>query len=114
MKKKPSSRNDDRESEITVHDATIRADDQLPASFRVDRQKQHHDSGATVMTEEHWMILWFMRDYRINNRKAADIKTIVEYLAEDLGYGARAKDRLFELFPISCAVDSCKSDKQPR
>lgn len=92
-------------------------------SVRGGMTKQLNDSGpetaghrltdaehdADVMTDEHWKILWFMRDFRTRNRMPASMGDIVRFLAEDLAYGARAKARLFELFPHARAIHICKA-----
>lgn len=62
-----------------------------------------------AMTDEHWKILGFMRDYRIDNRIPASIDDVVRFLAEDLAYGDRARSRLFELFPHTHALFVCKT-----
>lgn len=62
-----------------------------------------------AMTDEHWRILWFMRDFRIKHRIPASVDDVVRFLAEDLAYGDRARSRLFELFPHAHAVHLCKT-----
>lgn len=70
------------------------------------------DAGDTgsAMGDEHWRILWFMRDFRTRNRIPASVDDVVRFLAEDLGYGGRARDRLFELFPLAQALHICKAE----
>lgn len=60
-----------------------------------------------VMSDEHWRILRFMRDFRTRNRIRASVDDIVRFLAEDLAYGEQARSRLFELFPHMHAFHIC-------
>ncbi len=61
-----------------------------------------------VMTQAHWAILRFMREYRNKHQAPADTRAIVGFLADDLGYGDQAQQKLFELFPDIHAIHRCK------
>ncbi len=52
-----------------------------------------------AMTPDHWRVMAFMRDYYDEHQVAADARFTIKFIANDLGYGAKAKGRLFELFP---------------
>lgn len=63
---------------------------------------------AITMTDEHWRILWFMREFRISHRIPASIDDVVRFIERDLAYGERARSRLFELFPLAHSFHVCK------
>ncbi|MGE0080085.1 MAG: TusE/DsrC/DsvC family sulfur relay protein [Thiohalomonadaceae bacterium] len=69
-----------------------------------------------VLTDEHWQVLAFMRDYYDEHQVAADARFVVKYLAEAMGYGGKARQHLFELFPYGYVQQACKvaGMKRPR
>jgi dissimilatory sulfite reductase related protein len=68
------------------------------------------------LTDEHWKILHFMREYYDQNQVAADARFAIRFLAGELGYGSKARSRLFELFPYGYVKQACKVSgmKRPR
>jgi TusE/DsrC/DsvC family sulfur relay protein len=60
------------------------------------------------LTDEHWRILHFMREFYDRNRVAADARFAIRFLAGELGYGPGARSRLFELFPYGYVKQACK------
>jgi tRNA 2-thiouridine synthesizing protein E len=52
-----------------------------------------------VLTEDHWKVLRFMRDFLDEHRLIPDARFVIRFVARELGAEARARDRLFELFP---------------
>ena len=61
-----------------------------------------------VLTEEHWAVLRFMRQYYEEHAIPADARFAIRYLAEDRGHGANARKRLFELFPYGYVKQACR------
>jgi len=61
-----------------------------------------------VLTEEHWRIIAFMRSYLADRQIAPDARFVVKFLADELGYGPKARSRLFELFPYGYVKQACK------
>jgi len=61
-----------------------------------------------VLTEEHWAVLRFMRQYYEEHATPADARFAIRYLAEDRGHGANARKRLFELFPYGYVKQACR------
>ena len=66
--------------------------------------------------EDHWKVIGFMRGYYEEHQVAADARFAIKYLANEVGYGKRAKGRLFELFPYGYVKQACKiaGMKRPR
>ncbi len=61
-----------------------------------------------VLSEEHRKILRFIRKYFDEHRIAADARFVIKYLADELGHGANARQRLYELFPYGYMQQVCK------
>jgi TusE/DsrC/DsvC family sulfur relay protein len=68
------------------------------------------------LTDEHWKVLEFMRGYYDEHHIAADARFTIKFLADELGYGSKARKRLFELFPYGYVKQACKISgmKRPR
>lgn len=60
------------------------------------------------LTDEHWRVLRFMRDYHAEHGIAADARFVIRFIAEELGYKDLARTRLFELFPYGYVKQACK------
>ncbi len=69
-----------------------------------------------ALTGEHWQVLGFMRRYYEEHRIAPDARFVIRFLAEDLGYGRKAQNYLFRLFPYGYVQQACKiaGMKRPR
>lgn len=59
-----------------------------------------------TLTEDHWRVIRFMRDYYASHQIAADARFAIKHLAET--HGAAARKRLFELFPYGYVKQACK------
>ena len=69
------------------------------------------------LTEQHWKVLGFMRDYYNERRIPADVRYVTKFIANELGCGKKdAKKRFFELFPFGHVQQCCKiaGMKRPR
>ncbi len=73
-------------------------------------------SEGLALTEEHWRVIAFMRAQYAERQVAPDARFVVKFVADELGYGARARTRLFELFPYGYVKQACKvaGMKRPR
>ncbi len=60
------------------------------------------------LTDEHWAVLQFMRDYYDEHRIPADARFVIRFLAKERGKGSAARDALFELFPYGYVKQACK------
>ena len=62
-----------------------------------------------ALTDEHWMILTFVRDYFAEHLITPDVRHVAKYFAERSGCDKRAgKQRVFELFPYGYVKQTCK------
>ena len=69
------------------------------------------------LTELHWRVIGFMRDYLVEHGIAADARFVLKFLGEQLGLDKEgAKHQLFELFPYGYVKQACKiaGMRQPR
>ena len=68
------------------------------------------------LTEEHWKVIDFMRRYYDEHQVAADARFTIKFLADELDFGAGARNRLFQLFPYGYVKQACKISgmKRPR
>jgi tRNA 2-thiouridine synthesizing protein E len=66
------------------------------------------EEGVTL-TDEHWMILTFVREYFAEHLITPDIRHVVTYIAERTNCDKKAgKQRIFELFPYGYVKQTCK------
>ena len=62
-----------------------------------------------ALTDEHWMILTFVREYYAEHQITPDIRHVARYVAERTGCDKKAgKHRIFELFPYGYVKQTCK------
>jgi tRNA 2-thiouridine synthesizing protein E len=82
-----------------------------PDTARLLAQKEGITLGA-----DHWPVLDFMRRYYEEHQVAADARFVIKHMADELGHGAHARKRLFELFPYGYVQQACKiaGMKRPR
>lgn len=66
------------------------------------------------LTEDHWDVIGFMREYLEERQVAPDARYVIKHLSDRLGPGSRNK--LFELFPYGYVKQACKiaGMKRPR
>jgi tRNA 2-thiouridine synthesizing protein E len=62
-----------------------------------------------ALTEEHWIILTFVREYFAEHQITPDIRHVARYIAERAGCDKKVgKRRIFELFPYGYVKQTCK------
>jgi tRNA 2-thiouridine synthesizing protein E len=68
------------------------------------------------LNEEHWQVFRFMRAYYAEHQIAPDARFAIKFLADELGYGRKAQNHLFKLFPYGYVKQACKiaGMKRPR
>ncbi|MCK5716777.1 MAG: TusE/DsrC/DsvC family sulfur relay protein [Thiomargarita sp.] len=88
-----------------------------PEEWTEDIAKYLAEEEKVEMIEEHWKIIYFMRDYYTEHQVPVDVRFVTKYLINELGYGKKeAKKHLFELFPYGYVKQACKiaGMKRPR
>lgn len=61
-----------------------------------------------VLTELHWSVLRFMREFLDEHQLIPDARFVIRFLADEVGLGDAAHQRLFELFPYGYVRQACK------
>ena len=61
-----------------------------------------------VLTELHWSVLRFMREFLDEHQLIPDARFVIRFLADEAGAGDAARQRLFELFPYGYVRQACK------
>ena len=66
-----------------------------------------------TLTDEHWLVLRFMRQWLDEHQLIPDARHVMKYLSQQTGAG---RNRLFELFPYGYVQQACKiaGMKRPR
>jgi len=61
-----------------------------------------------VLSEEHWAVIRFMREYYEQRHIAPDARHVMKHLAELKGAGKAGRNDLFLLFPYGYVKQACK------
>jgi tRNA 2-thiouridine synthesizing protein E len=61
-----------------------------------------------VLSEEHWAVIRFMREYYEQRHIAPDARHVMKHLAEFNGAGKAGRNDLFVLFPYGYVKQACK------
>jgi tRNA 2-thiouridine synthesizing protein E len=61
-----------------------------------------------VLSEEHWAVIRFMRDYYEQHQIAPDARHVMKHLAAFKGAGKAGRNDLFLLFPYGYVKQACK------
>lgn len=87
-----------------------------PSEWNKDIARMLAEDEEIELSDEHWKVLAFMREYYAEHGIAADARFVIKFLANDLGYGDQARARLFQLFPYGYVKQACKiaGMKRPR
>lgn len=107
--------------ELNIADTRIKLDDEGYLVDPNDWTKAVSEELASQenidLSEEHWKIIEFMREYYDQHRIAADARFVIKLLSDELGYGRKgARTRLYQLFPYGYAKQTCRiaGMKRPR
>lgn len=65
-------------------------------------------SEGVTLTDLHRRVLRFMREFHEARQVAPDARFVIRFLANEEGFGAAARDKLFELFPYGYVKQACK------
>ena len=61
-----------------------------------------------VLSDEHWAVIRFMREYYETHQIAPDARHVIKHLAEYKGAGKAGRNDLFVLFPYGYVKQACK------
>lgn len=87
-----------------------------PESWDEQVAEELSETENLQLAPEHWKVIRFMRRYYDEHRVAADARFVVRFMADELGYGRKARNELFKLFPYGYVKQACKvaGMKRPR
>lgn len=87
-----------------------------PADWNEDIARALAADEEIELSEEHWHVIRFMREYYAEHGIAADARFVIRFIADELGYDDQARSRLFQLFPYGYVKQACKiaGMKRPR
>jgi len=96
---------------IEVDDKVIQTDDQ---GYVVDPDAWDRSVAEVIarlegltLTDDHWKVISFMRDYYEQHHVAADARFVVKHLKE-LGFNGSGREQLYKLFPYGYVQQACK------
>ena len=61
-----------------------------------------------VLSEEHWAVIRFMREYYEQHHIAPDARHVMKHLARVKGAGKAGRNDLFVLFPYGYVKQACR------
>jgi tRNA 2-thiouridine synthesizing protein E len=61
-----------------------------------------------VLSDEHWVVIRFMREYYEQHQVAPDARHVMKRLAAHKGAGKAGRNDLFVLFPYGYVKQACK------
>jgi tRNA 2-thiouridine synthesizing protein E len=96
---------------IEVHDKIIPTDDQGyvldPDAWDKSIAEVIADLEGLTLTDDHWTVISFMRDYYEQHHIAADARFVIKHLKE-LGFNGSGREQLYKLFPYGYVQQACK------
>jgi tRNA 2-thiouridine synthesizing protein E len=97
---------------IEINGVTLETDDQGflmdPEAWDQEVAEKIAQNEGVELGDEHRKVLEFIRHYFNEHRVAVDARFVIKYLADELRYGKRARQRLYELFPYGYMQQVCK------
>ncbi len=84
-----------------------------PSQWNEEFAQQVAGHEGITLTEQHWKVIRFMRDWLEDRGVSPDARHVMKFLAGDRESG---RGRLFELFPYGYVKQACKiaGMKKPR
>jgi len=61
-----------------------------------------------ALTEDHWIVIRFMREYYDSHQIAPDARHVMKHLAQTKGEDKSDRNDLFRLFPYGYVKQACK------
>jgi TusE/DsrC/DsvC family sulfur relay protein len=79
-----------------------------PADWTRELAAQMARQENIVLSDLHWAVLGFMRDYYEQRQIAPDARHVIRFLAERQGADGGGRNELFELFPYGYVKQACR------
>lgn len=84
-----------------------------PADWSEEVACRMADAEGLELTDDHWEVIRFMRDYLEEHQIAPDVRHVMKHMTTARGAG---RNHVFELFPYGYVQQACKiaGMKRPR
>ena len=79
-----------------------------PADWNEQVARELARQERIVLSEEHWAVIRFMREYYEQHHIAPDARHVMKHLAAYKGAGKTGRNDLFVLFPYGYVKQACK------
>ena len=79
-----------------------------PADWNEQVARELARQERIVLSEEHWAVIRFMREYYEQHHIAPDARHVMKHLAAFKGAGKAGRNDLFVLFPYGYVKQACK------
>jgi dissimilatory sulfite reductase related protein len=79
-----------------------------PDSWTPEIAEQIAADEAIQLSDEHWAVILFIRDHYDEHQVAVDARFVIKFLDQRFGYGGKAHNHLFELFPYGYVKQACR------
>ncbi len=105
---------------MDINGVTIERDEEgylvVPDQWNKDIAVALAEEENLVIDDECWNIIMFMRRFYEDRQVSPDTRYVIKYLADELGYGKKARNHLFKIFPYGYVKQACKiaGMKHPR
>ena len=66
------------------------------------------DAEGIPMTQQHWFVVRFVRDYFEANQKVPEARVLLKALAAEFGAESGTRRALYQLFPYGYGQQACK------
>ena len=80
-----------------------------PEDWDINLARKLAEEEDLELSENHWSVLCFMRDYWQEHKVAPDVRHVTKHLATARGVDKKeAKNQLFSMFPYGYVKQACK------
>jgi dissimilatory sulfite reductase related protein len=97
---------------IELQDRTLPTDEEgylvNPDDWTPEVAERVAEEEGIALGDEHWAVIQFIRDHYDEHQVAVDARFVIRFLEEEFGYGDKAHNHLFELFPYGYVKQACR------
>jgi dissimilatory sulfite reductase related protein len=79
-----------------------------PEAWTPEIAKRIAEEEGIALGQEHWAVIRFIRDHYNAHQVAVDARYVIRFLGEAFGYGGKAHNHLYTLFPYGYVKQACR------
>ena len=79
-----------------------------PESWAPEVAERIAEEEGIELDEEHWAVIRYIRDHYNAHQTAVDARYVIRFLDETFGYGSKARNHLYALFPYGYVKQACR------